>query len=65
MLTEIYIEAHLANEALADQVWQLWYLGEIDDDMAVMAWWIIYIENRVGQTLDPSSDSESVQLITA
>ncbi len=45
MLTEIYIEALLANEALADQVWQLWYLGEIDDDMAVMAWWIIYIEN--------------------
>jgi len=28
MLTEIYIEAILANEELADQVW---HAGEIDD----------------------------------
>ena len=35
MLTEIYIEALMANEALADHVWAAWYLGEIDDASAV------------------------------
>jgi len=31
MLTEIYIEALLFDEELADQVWQAWDAGEIDD----------------------------------
>ena len=31
MLTEIYIEALLADEELADQVWEVWDAGEIDD----------------------------------
>ncbi len=31
MLTEIYIEALLVDEKLADQVWQAWNAGEIDD----------------------------------
>ena len=39
MLTEIYIEVLLANEALADQVWQAWDAGEIDEAMAFLAWW--------------------------
>ncbi len=38
MLTELYIEALLANEELADQVWEAWDKGEIDD---LMAWGII------------------------
>ena len=29
MLTEIYIEALLVDEELADQVWEVWYSGEI------------------------------------
>ncbi len=29
MLTEIYIEALLMDEALADQVWKAWDAGEI------------------------------------
>ncbi len=41
MLTEAYISALLANEALADQVWQLWDDGKIDDDVAFVAWWIV------------------------
>ncbi len=31
MLTEIYIEALLVDEELADQVWDAWDKGEISD----------------------------------
>ena len=31
MLTAIYIEALLVDEELADQVWEAWDKGEIDD----------------------------------
>jgi len=34
MLTEIYIEALLVDEDLADQVWEAWDKGEIDDRVA-------------------------------
>ena len=45
MLTEIYISALLVDVELADQVWQLWDAGEIDDLGAMLAWWIM--SNRV------------------
>ncbi len=38
MPTEIYIEALLIDEELADQVWEAWDAGEIDDLTAVLAW---------------------------
>ena len=38
MLTETYIEALLVDEELADQVWEAWDNGEIDDQIARMAW---------------------------
>ncbi len=41
MLTEIYIEALLVNEELADQVWVAWDGGEIDGQVASLAWWFI------------------------
>ena len=31
MLTEIYTEALLVDDELADQVWEAWDKGEIDD----------------------------------
>ncbi len=34
MLTEIYIEALLVEEELADQVWEAWDAGEISDFVA-------------------------------
>ena len=37
MLTEIYIKALLVDEELADQVWQAWDKGEIDDRTAWLA----------------------------
>ena len=39
MLTEIYIEALLVDEELADQVWEAWDGGEIDDQLAW--WWMV------------------------
>ncbi len=45
MLTEIYIEALLFDEELADQIWEAWESGEIDETIAVLAWWIT--TNRV------------------
>ena len=41
MLTEIYIEALLLDEELADQVWQAWDAGEIGDLTAWSGWWFI------------------------
>ncbi len=41
MLTEIYIEALLVDEELADQVWELWDKGEIDDQTGFIAWMLI------------------------
>ncbi len=41
MLTEIYIEALLVDEELADQVWEAWDAGEIDDEDACIAWMLI------------------------
>ncbi len=37
MLTKIYIEALLVDEQLADQVWNDWDAGEIDNQMAWLA----------------------------
>ncbi len=41
MLTEIYIQALLVNKELADQVWEAWDHGEIDDAIARTAWMMI------------------------
>ena len=36
MLTEIYIEALLVDEELADRVWEAWDAGLIPDDLAAI-----------------------------
>ncbi len=41
MLTEIYIEALLVDKDLADQVWEAWDKGEIDGQVASLAWCLI------------------------
>jgi len=38
MLTRLYIEALLVDEDLADQVWEAWDKGEIDDQTAWLPW---------------------------
>ncbi len=41
MLTETYIDALLVDEALADQVWELWDRRVIDDELAAIAWLLL------------------------
>ena len=41
MLTELYIEALLIDEDLADQVWEAWDRGLVSDDLAAIAWCIL------------------------
>ncbi len=43
MLAEIYIEALLVNADLADQVWEAWGKGEIDDLVAWYAWLLVCV----------------------
>ena len=43
MLTEIYIEALLVDEELADLVWEAWDAGEIDDLSTCSYWWLITV----------------------
>ncbi len=37
VLTEIYIEALLVDEELAEQVWEAWNTGEVDNEIACIA----------------------------
>ena len=38
MLTEIYIQALLVDEELADQIWEAWDKGEIDGCVVTILW---------------------------
>ncbi len=50
MLTELFIEALLVDEELADQVWEAWIDGNVTDSHAVFAWCLIVViaENGLG-----------------
>ena len=41
MLTELYIEALLVDEELADLVWGAWNSGLINDEFASVAWLLL------------------------
>ena len=43
MLIEIYIEALLVDEELADQVWEMWDAGVNTDGVAARAWSVIVV----------------------
>ena len=47
MLTEIYIEALLVDQELADQVWEAWDTGFLGDDDACAAWLLIVVHRIV------------------
>ncbi len=51
MLCEAYIEALLVDEALADQVWEAWDKGKIEDQMAWLAWWFITLNTKQSKIL--------------
>ncbi len=60
MLTEIYIEALLVDEKLADQVWEAWDAAEISNDIAALTWWSI---GRTGPIYARSTSSQVFDLI--
>ena len=41
MLTELYVEALLVDEELADLVWEAWDAGLIPDALSAIAWWLV------------------------
>ena len=47
MLIELYIEALLVDEDLADMVWEACDVGLIPDDLAALAWWSILFRNAL------------------
>ena len=50
MLTEIYIEALLVDEELADQVFEAWDKEEISAFVATWVWWLAAINMDVNKT---------------
>ncbi len=48
MLTQIYIQALLVDEELADQVWEAWDAGEVDEAKAFLGWWCSLPKTRDG-----------------
>ena len=57
MLTRLYVEALLADEDLADQVWELWDVGMIPDGLAAIAWHILAASDRDQGQRECSDDS--------
>jgi len=60
MLTEIYIEALLVDEELADQVWEAWDGGKISDLEAVWYWWLIDAQASMQNQNKSRSDAWSI-----
>ena len=56
MFTEIYVQALLVNEELADLVWTAWDKGEIDDQVAWLVWWMISLNIK-----QPSQSSTTLK----
>ena len=57
MLTELYIEALLVDEELADQVWYMWDADVIDDWLAAIAWLRYWLSDKLESLSAVSRDS--------
>ena len=51
MLSEIYVEALLVDEELADQVFEACEAGEFDDQTAWLAWTLITLNGKQSENL--------------
>ncbi len=51
MLTEIYIEALLVDEGLANQVWEAWDADKADDLTTCIAWMLIAGAGKGNQSI--------------
>ncbi len=56
MRTIICIEALLVDEESADQVWEAWDAGEIDDITTYLAWWRV-ANSAIFESLVPDSEA--------
>ena len=54
MLTRLYIEALLVDEELADQVWEAWNAGLINNVCAWIAWRLV--ANHTGEIVANTMD---------
>ena len=52
MLTELYIQALLVDEELADQVWEAWNAEVVTEEVAAWAWWMITDSSPVYSILE-------------
>ena len=59
MPIEVYIEVLMVDEELADQVWEAWDKGDIDDQVALLAWWLLANKYQDAETM---TDEELRQL---
>ncbi len=51
-MLDIYIEALLADEEFADEVWEAWNKGDINDQVAISLWLLVLDDHgcyRVGR----------------
>ncbi len=60
-MLEIYIEALLVDEELADQVWEAWDKGEIDDPVAWLMWWLIKSSNLSSLLLQLGNNNDKAK----
>ncbi len=47
----MYIETLLVDEELADQVWEAWDVGVIDDQIAWLGWWLCSHLGKLSTTI--------------
>lgn len=47
MLTELYIEALLVDEEMADLMWEAWDARIVSDELACIAWWFVATSGAV------------------
>jgi hypothetical protein len=49
MRIECYVDALIADEKAADQIWTLWDSGAISDDQAALAWLLLAVTSGTTQ----------------
>ena len=59
MLVEYYIAALTADERAADEIWELWGVGLISDDLTALSWWLVAAgtSEAIGSTDDGAEQS--------
>jgi len=59
---EIYVEVSIADENLADQVWDAWDVGGVEYPLAASAWFAVAQSNVVSNTLTVTQSDHSSRM---